>query len=162
LRAGRLLRILRTARMARLVRLMPELMILVKGMFVACRSVFFTLVLLGIIIYIFAIAFMEISKESEMREKYFAGMGKSMFTLLVYGILPDQEMFISDLAGDSWMLTVLVLVFILLGSLTVMNMLLGVLVEAVKTVSVVEREQLDVNFAKKTLLDLIQNHNLDA
>ncbi|CAE8604092.1 unnamed protein product [Polarella glacialis] len=162
LRAGRLLRILRTARMARLVRLMPELMILVKGMFVACRSVFFTLVLLQIIIYIFAIAFMQISKESEMREKYFDGMGKSMFTLLVYGILPDQEPFITDLAGDSWMLTVLVLVFILLGSLTVMNMLLGVLVEAVKTVSVVEREQLDVNFAKKILLDLIKNHNLDA
>ena len=34
---------------ARLVKLMPELMILVKGMLVACRSVFFTLLLLLLI-----------------------------------------------------------------------------------------------------------------
>ena len=34
---------------ARLVRFMPELMILVKGMVVACRSVFFTLLLLLIV-----------------------------------------------------------------------------------------------------------------
>ena len=33
------MRVLRTARMARLVRFMPELMILVKGMMVAFRSV---------------------------------------------------------------------------------------------------------------------------
>ena len=36
-----------------------------------------------------------------------------------------------------------------------MNMLLGVLVEAIKTVSEIEREQMDVDFAKKALWELI-------
>ena len=55
LRVARVLRVLRTARMARLVRLMPELMILIKGMMVACRSVFFTLVLLLLFTYVFSV-----------------------------------------------------------------------------------------------------------
>lgn len=51
----------------------------------------------------------------------------------------------------------LVLLFILLGSLTVMNMLLGVLVEAVKTVSTIEQEQMMADFARKVLWQLIQD-----
>ena len=85
---------------------------------------------------------------------------------------------------ESWVMAALILVFILFGSLTVMNMLLGVLVEAasesrefsyaveamwhrrlllrtefaaqaVKTVSTIEREQLEVDFAKKVLWEMI-------
>ena len=42
LRFARVMRILRTARIAKLIRYMPELVILLKGMMSACRSVFFT------------------------------------------------------------------------------------------------------------------------
>ena len=69
--------------------------------------------------------------------------------LILHCIVPDQETFVSTLVGESWVLGVLVLIFILLGSLTVMNMLLGVLVEAVKMVSNIEREQMMAEFAKK-------------
>ena len=43
----------------------------------------------------------------------------------------------------------LVIVFILVGSLIVMNMLVGILVEAVQTVATMEHEQIHVDFAKR-------------
>ena len=41
---------------------MPELLILIKGLMVAARSVFFTLVLLLLITYVFSIAFTRLSE----------------------------------------------------------------------------------------------------
>ena len=43
----------------------------------------------------------------------------------------------------------LVIVFVLVGSLIVMNMLVGILVEAVQTVATMEHEQIHVDFAKR-------------
>ncbi|CAE7508388.1 Cacna1h, partial [Symbiodinium pilosum] len=135
---------------------MPELMILVKGMLVACRSVFFTLILLLLITFVFSITFIEFSRGNETLEhEYFSSMGTSILTLILKCILPDQSVFFNRIAAESWPLGALVLLFILLGSFTVMNMLLGVLVEAVKTVSTIEREQLDADFARKVLWELI-------
>lgn len=156
-RMARILRVLRTARMARLVRLMPELMILIKGMIVACRSVFFTLMLLLIITFIFSIAFLELSSHTPLEQEYFRSIPDAIVSLILHCIVPDQEVFFKSLAEESWILGVLVLLFILLGSLTVMNMLLGVLVEAVKTVSTIEQEQMMADFARKVLWGLIQD-----
>merc|ERR1719262_2019509 len=64
LRVARLLRLTRMARMARLLRAMPELLILIKGMVAALRSVFFTLGLLFVMLYIFGIAFVQICDDS--------------------------------------------------------------------------------------------------
>eukprot|EP00441_Pelagodinium_beii_P038469 CAMPEP_0197631874 /NCGR_PEP_ID=MMETSP1338-20131121/8893_1 /TAXON_ID=43686 ORGANISM="Pelagodinium beii, Strain RCC1491" /NCGR_SAMPLE_ID=MMETSP1338 /ASSEMBLY_ACC=CAM_ASM_000754 /LENGTH=796 /DNA_ID=CAMNT_0043203413 /DNA_START=72 /DNA_END=2462 /DNA_ORIENTATION=+ len=161
LRIGRMMRILRTARMARLVRMMPELMILVKGLLVASRSVFFTLVLLMIITYVFAIAFMQLAKDTPEVDHLFGSFGDSMLNLILHCILPDQEVFVRGLAGLNPILAAAALMFILFGSLTVMNMLLGVLVEAVKTVSQVEREHIDVSYARKIIFELLQKENAD-
>ncbi|CAJ1354880.1 unnamed protein product [Effrenium voratum] len=72
-----------------------------------------------------------------------------------------QEAFFQSVAKESWFMACMVLIFILFGSLTVMNMLLGVLVEAIKTVSTIEREQLEVDFAKKALWELINKGDAD-
>lgn len=163
LRVARVLRVLRTARMARLVRLMPELMILIKGMMVACRSVFFTLVLLLMFTYVFSVAFVQFSRGNTVLESpnFFGSMGTAIWTLLLKCILTDQQFIIEAVAEESWIMAALILVFILFGSLTVMNMLLGVLVEAVKTVSTIEREQLEVDFAKKVLWEMIDKGHAD-
>lgn len=161
LRVARIMRVLRTARMARLVRLMPELMILIKGMMVACRSVFFTLVLLLLITYVFSVAFMTFARGTSLEKTHFSSMGDSVMALIMKGILPDQESFFQEVNEVSWLMGLLVLLFILFGSLTVMNMLLGVLVEAINTVSTIEREQLEVDFAKKALWELINKGDAD-
>merc|ERR1740138_403190 len=82
LRLFRLVRLSRMARMARLLRWMPELMILLKGLWLASRSVFFTLVLLVGTIYIFALVFRQITDGTALGEAYFSTVPVSMGSLL--------------------------------------------------------------------------------
>merc|ERR550532_2916939 len=89
LRLLRLLRLSRMARMAKLLRSMPELLILIKGMVSAMRSVFFTLLLLGILIYVFAIAFRQLTADTDAGKIYFYNIPKSMHTLLIDGTIMD-------------------------------------------------------------------------
>jgi len=163
LKLMKLLRLSRMARMVRLLRAIPELMILIKGISVATRSVFFTLCLLVVIIYIFGIAFTQLTQETTVGTKYFDNVLSSMNTLLLYGVfLEDTPDVINQVGDESWALRALFLVFILLASLTVMNMLVGVLVEVVSVVSSVEKEQLQVNFVKSRLAQIMEDHALDA
>merc|ERR1719379_804821 len=72
MRLARLMRLSRMARMGKLLRVMPELMIMIKGMLAATRSVCFTLGLLVIIMYIFGVAFVQLTQEiPDLREKYY-------------------------------------------------------------------------------------------
>merc|ERR1719345_549936 len=89
LRLVRLLRLTRMARMIRLLRAMPELMILVKGISVAMRSVFFTLCLLFLEIFIFAIAFTQLAASTPLEQSYFESVPGAMNSLLIRGTLPD-------------------------------------------------------------------------
>ncbi|CAJ1423848.1 unnamed protein product [Effrenium voratum] len=194
LRVTRVLRVLRTARMVRLVRTMPELMILIKGMMVACRSVFFTLLLLFIITFVFSIAFVEFCRGTPLEDMYFDSLAQSVATLTLCLLRPvsllvrlvvsvfllcesasvgmrklrtleciftDQQHFVRRLTEQSVLHGLLVMLFILLGSMTVMNMLLGILVEAVKAVSAIEQEQLVADFAKRVLWELIDKDDHD-
>merc|ERR1719214_427084 len=70
-RIARLLRLSRMARVARLLRALPELMILIKGMLSATRSVFFTLCLLTIIMYVFGIAFTQLCRGTLLEKDHF-------------------------------------------------------------------------------------------
>ncbi|CAE7761893.1 CACNA1B [Symbiodinium pilosum] len=164
LRILRILRLLRTARMAKILRTMPELMLLIKGIVVATRSVFFTLALLAIIIYVFAIIFMQLARDTPLPkiQPYFARFEDSMRTLLFEAVLPDLNGFMSDIMTGGVVFASVMMIFILLGSVTMMNMLVGVLVEVIKTVSEIEREQLEVSFVKKIFSDMITKMNLDA
>lgn len=167
--------------MAKLLRTMPELMLLIKGIVVATRSVFFTLALLAIIIYVFAIIFMQLAKDvpdlglrrdfvptsgnatvAELEYLYFDRFGSSMHTLLFEAVLPDLKDFMNEIMRGGWIFASTMMIFILLGSVTMMNMLVGVLVEVIKTVSEIEREQLEVSFVKKIFSDMITKMNLDA
>lgn len=141
--------------MVRLLRALPELMIMVKGISVATRSVFFTLCLLAIFLYIFGIAFTQLSKGTSIGVKYFPSVHKSMSTLLLRGTLPDMADFVEEIDDEHWALTIVMLIFILISTLTVMNMLVGVLCEVVSVVSAVEKENMAVQFVKAKLMSLM-------
>merc|ERR1740138_1171877 len=81
MRIARLFRLSRMARMARLLRSIPELMIMIKGMAAACRSVFFTLCLLVFLTYVFAIAFKQLTEGADVGDLYFKSVLSSMYTL---------------------------------------------------------------------------------
>merc|ERR1719171_3273435 len=121
--------------MAKLMRAVPELVILIKGILVASRSVFFTLVLLIIILYFFGVVFRQLTDGSEIGAQYYPSVGAAMRSLLLDYILADQSKPIRDHGDDNVFLGILSLVYMLLAGLTVMNMLVGVLVEVITVVS---------------------------
>mmetsp|Transcript_3248 Transcript_3248/g.7679 ORF Transcript_3248/g.7679 Transcript_3248/m.7679 type:complete len:596 (+) Transcript_3248:69-1856(+) len=161
LRVARVLRVLRTARIVRVARYMPELLILIKGLMVAARSVFFTLVLLLLITYVFSIAFAKLAEGTELEASLFPTLPESLLTLVVKSVMPDKESFFREVAAESWFMGALVLLFILIASLIVLNMLVGILVEAVQTVATMEHEQIRVDLAKTVLWDLITKGGAD-
>merc|ERR1740130_1625889 len=77
LKLFRMSRLTRMARMAKLLRAMPELLILIKGIGVASRSVFYTLCLLAVVIYVFAVAFRQLTDNMEIGKKYFSSVPAS-------------------------------------------------------------------------------------
>jgi len=162
LKLVRLVRLTRMARMAKLLRAIPELIILIKGMFVASRSVCFTLVLLSIILYFFAIVFRQLADETDVGEVYFNSVPDAMLSLLLDGVLPDQSAIVRACASESALFGLLALFFILLASLTVMNMLVGVLCEVVSVVSSVEKEQLTVSYVNARLHEMFGEWDTDG
>lgn len=167
LKLFRLVRLTRMARMARLLRAMPELMVMIKGMASAMRSVFFTLCLLACIVYVFAISFVQLMgprgalEPTEVGNRLFKNVPVAMNNLLLGGTMPDQADLVNEVGGENSMMRLLILFYILLASLTVMNMLVGVLCEVVSVVSAVEKEQLLVNFVKSQLLQLLESIGFD-
>lgn len=160
LRVLKVLRVLRTARIVRVARYMPELMILIKGLLVAARSVFFTLVLLLLVTYIFSITFTQLSQDTPLSE-LFPKVPTTVLELVLQGVIPDQAGFFTQVANESPLMGAMVLVFIMVGSLIIMNMLVGVLVEAVQTVASCEHEQIHIDFAKRVLFEMIDQEGAD-
>merc|ERR1719446_1940249 len=81
----RLFRLARLARMARMLRSMPELLILIKGMVAAMRSVGFVLLLLFIMMYVFSIAFVQFLRDTDAGKSLFPGIPIAIYTLLMSG-----------------------------------------------------------------------------
>mmetsp|Transcript_14045 Transcript_14045/g.31813 ORF Transcript_14045/g.31813 Transcript_14045/m.31813 type:complete len:589 (+) Transcript_14045:3-1769(+) len=142
--------------MARLLRAMPELMILIKGMLAASRSVVFTLLLLVILMYVFAIAMTQLMTETATGASKFSTVLQSMYTLWLHGtLLDDVNGLQAELRKDSIVCTIIFFVFVLLASLTVMNMLIGVLCEVVSAVAQTEREEMLVNYVNDKLKEVV-------
>lgn len=161
LKTVRLVRVTRMARMVKLLRCVPELIIVIKGIGVALRSVMYTWILMVAVIYVFAIAFRQITFNTKLGNKYFNGVFEAMYTLLLRGTLPDLAEFMLEVGQESVGLAIILMLFILLVSLTVMNMLIGVLVDVVGVVSKVENYELQVAFVKQKLLSMLETSGID-
>eukprot|EP00928_Gymnodinium_smaydae_P042647 TRINITY_DN28687_c0_g5_i2.p1 TRINITY_DN28687_c0_g5~~TRINITY_DN28687_c0_g5_i2.p1 ORF type:complete len:657 (-),score=133.08 TRINITY_DN28687_c0_g5_i2:90-2060(-) len=168
LRMARLLKITRIARLARLVRAFPELMIMIQAMIAGFRSVLFTLVLLCFLIYTYAIAFRQLMDGTPMGKLYFSSVPNAFHVLLVQGTFLDEVASLShDLSQSSSPgIFLLFWSFVMLSALTLMNMLIGVLVEVVQAVAYTEKEAMTINYVKDRLERIYQqvslSDNVDA
>jgi len=153
LRMAKLLRIMRMLRISRLLRTMPEFFILLKALSAAFRAVFFTLMFLVIILYVFGICFTTVLKGSKVGEAYFYNVPISMQRLFFQVALFDEVInLVLELTEEKeWMALVLLYVLCILGGITIMNMLIGVLCEAVTAVADSERTTLHVARVQTTL-----------
>jgi len=157
LRVARLLRLSRMARMVRLLRAMPELMIMIKGMVAASRSVLFTLLLLILLMYVFAVAMTQLLEDTAVGEKYFGTVFKSMYSLWLHGTLLDDVSIMSDrLLKLSPIYLGIYFFYILLAALTVMNMLIGVLCEVVSATAATEKEEMLVTYVNEKLRSVVK------
>merc|ERR1719421_1644553 len=86
LRLVRVVKILRLSRLARLMRAVPEIIIFIKGIGAASRSVASIFALWIIIVYVFAVLFVQTTNLNE-----FGDVPTSMNTLLLDGLFADNS-----------------------------------------------------------------------
>eukprot|EP00931_Biecheleriopsis_adriatica_P087534 TRINITY_DN6199_c0_g5_i1.p1 TRINITY_DN6199_c0_g5~~TRINITY_DN6199_c0_g5_i1.p1 ORF type:complete len:693 (+),score=161.84 TRINITY_DN6199_c0_g5_i1:95-2173(+) len=165
LRWFRLGRLTRLARMARLLRAFPELLIMVKAIVISMKTVVYALLLLLIMVYVFSIAFTQLMEgklqpEGTVSHDFFRSVPISMNTLLLSGALPDQAGLIDDMQAESPAYYLLMLAFLFFASLTVMNMLIGILCDVISAVSEIEKEGILISGVKEQLQQLMKEKNL--
>lgn len=141
LRLLRIVKMMRVSRMARLLRGFPEVLVLLKGMKAAFRSVCIFFLLWAILIYIFALVFVTLSSGNF---EEFRTVPTAMNTLLLDAILPQHGPVVKLVANRNYFYWLIMMTFIAIASVTLMNMLVGVLVEVVNLISTTEREGVEV------------------
>eukprot|EP00927_Polykrikos_kofoidii_P083243 TRINITY_DN8483_c0_g3_i1.p1 TRINITY_DN8483_c0_g3~~TRINITY_DN8483_c0_g3_i1.p1 ORF type:complete len:800 (-),score=101.09 TRINITY_DN8483_c0_g3_i1:43-2442(-) len=158
LRILRILRVVRAARLVRVVKALPELMILVKGLLMAARSVALTALLVFLIIYVFAIAMTRVVEDSAPRNRYWYSVPVSMKTLFLHGCFLEGLPEVVNETGEASVVgATILLVFVMLASVTIMNMLVGVLCEVVQCVASIEKETIQVQYVKRRVLEVCRN-----
>lgn len=159
----KIVRLCRTARIVRLLRQFPELLVLIRGIGIAIRSVFFTLVLLIVLTYVFSIC-LKIMTESDpdVNNELFPTVWIGVRNMLLWAIVPDLEDNFGIISSTGFLSTMMFTLFIFLVSLTMLNMLVGVLVEVIGVVSTVEREQLEINHMKEGISQLLLQADNDC
>lgn len=157
LKAIKILRLLRMARMAKLLRAVPEIMVIVRAMATATRTVTLTLGLLVIVVYVFGIVFTQVTKGTKLQEQYFSTLFHSMHSLLIAGAFPDQNDIMRAVVEEHFIFWLVLMFFLMLGTVTIMNMMIGVLVEVVNGTSGAEKEMMEVQFLRDNLLRIVAN-----
>eukprot|EP00931_Biecheleriopsis_adriatica_P043737 TRINITY_DN24992_c0_g1_i1.p1 TRINITY_DN24992_c0_g1~~TRINITY_DN24992_c0_g1_i1.p1 ORF type:complete len:596 (-),score=101.11 TRINITY_DN24992_c0_g1_i1:11-1798(-) len=157
----RIARLTRLARMAHILYAVPEFLIFVKAIGVSMKTVLYALALFVTTVYIFSIAFTQMTDgynqpEGTAAYDHFRSVPIAMNTLLLQGALPDQADLIDVLQSESPAYYALMLVFLFFASLTLMNMLIGILCEVISAVSQVEKETMLIKKVKSQLLDLMR------
>merc|ERR1719161_1563146 len=148
--------------MMRVLRKCPELLRLLKGIGAGVRSVYSTICLLVIFMYVFAIVFMQQSANNEALQEYFGTIGLSFTSLLMHGALVDNISEVFNVILDaSPFLAALLLIFILFAHFTILNLLIGVLCEVIAAVSVHEKTEMTVQYAKDNLLGVLKVSDID-
>jgi hypothetical protein len=144
IRIVRIVKMLRVSRMARLLRAIPEVVILVKGIGAASRSVLVFCTLWGMIIYVFAVVFKEFTDGLPTGQMRFETVWTAANTLLLNGVFPAHANIVNDVSEAHWTLWVVMMIFLLLASLTLLNMLVGVMVDIISVIATTEKESLVV------------------
>eukprot|EP00929_Paragymnodinium_shiwhaense_P067043 TRINITY_DN33728_c0_g1_i1.p1 TRINITY_DN33728_c0_g1~~TRINITY_DN33728_c0_g1_i1.p1 ORF type:complete len:874 (-),score=279.97 TRINITY_DN33728_c0_g1_i1:371-2992(-) len=161
LRLFRMVKLLRLSRMARLLRSIPELVVLIKGIGAASRTVVVFIFLWTVIVYIFAVFLRQTTGESVLGDTLFQSVPHAMNTLLLDGILPDSANFVNSVVDEMPVLFPFMMFFIMLAAVMLMYMLIGVLVEVVASIAGTEKEGLTTSAVASGMRDAFSQLGLD-
>jgi hypothetical protein len=134
----------------------PDLVVLVNGMRMAMRAVISTVTLLLLIIYIFAVLFVQLMSGSDAGAGCFETIPQAMNCLLLDGVFVDQSALILKMLSANWFYYVLILFYLSLACLTVLNMLIGVVCEVVSEAARAEGEARLMLTSRQHLMEAMQ------
>jgi len=127
------------------------------------RSVFCTMGLLAILLYVFAIAMRQLTDGTDVGELHFYSVPSSMYRLLIEGVFLDNlSSTVKVMSDSSPVFTIVFLVFVCIAALMVMNMLIGVLCEVVSDVAKREKEDMGVHALKMKLAAVMARLDRDG
>jgi len=155
----RLFRLFRLTRIPRIVRLciyVPEMLIMIKGMATAMRSVMVILVFLLVTIFIFGIVFTELLKETDGFKDSFGSVHGSMYTLLSQVLCGVDSDFLDSLLDASVLSYLIYLAFLFMATFTLMNMLIGVLCDVVSNVREAELDNIHVQHLDHEITKIVE------
>lgn len=97
-------------------------------------------------------------------ESFFGTMGKSMFALFIYGTILDDVTYCTDaIRGEkSTVYLGLFIVFILISSFTILNMLIGILCEVVSATAESEKAKAAEGGVRDAITELFHKLDLDG
>eukprot|EP00931_Biecheleriopsis_adriatica_P022282 TRINITY_DN14360_c1_g1_i1.p1 TRINITY_DN14360_c1_g1~~TRINITY_DN14360_c1_g1_i1.p1 ORF type:complete len:916 (-),score=153.67 TRINITY_DN14360_c1_g1_i1:115-2700(-) len=163
-RVARGVKMLRLSRMARLLRSVPELVIVIKAISAAGRSIGVISFFILVVVYVFAIMFGQIlsfvGPEAVTHASvttHFSSTLDTMRTLFVSGIVADNAQLLNLLGDVHPVLWVFAMLFLLLTSVTLMYMLIGVMVNVIQLVANSEREGMTVQYVACSLRGVLQD-----
>ncbi|CAE7420829.1 DUSP9 [Symbiodinium natans] len=164
LRMMRMVKLLRLSRVTRFIRAVPELIIIVKAMGFAARSVMVFFFVWLVIIYVYAVVLRQATDGSEVGDLLFPTVPDAMNSLLLDGLLADYSPFMKSLGSAGALLYIVGLTYILLVAVTVMYMLVGCLVEAVGAIASSQKEGLVVSYVAGSIRNKMEQigHNPEA
>ena len=124
-----------------------------KAMLTAFRSVFFALILLLASHYMIAIAYHVTLQDSEIGKVGFASVLASMQTLFVHCTMLDEVISLVDqFTAESLYFHLLCMYLVMfLNAITLMNILIGIVVEVISNVAMAEREMVNVRWVQDVI-----------
>lgn len=156
----RVAKLCRLARLARLLRSVPELIIVIKAIGAAGRSMAVIGMFCLLLVYIFAVVFKQLFKVTDPGIDGFDTVYNTMNTLILQGIFADSAGLMTDLAEGHPLFWPLGLLFILLTSVTLLYMLIGVMVNVIELVAATERESMTVSYVANQLRIIMDSLDL--
>eukprot|EP00438_Fugacium_kawagutii_P012321 Skav221952 [mRNA] locus=scaffold195:571482:586412:- [translate_table: standard] len=160
LRLIRLVRLVRLTRLTRLLRSFPELMIIVKGLTFAARSVCVFSLLWSIITYAFAIILRQLTEGSSVGETFFKSVPESINSLLLPAVFGANADVINSITAGNPGLWPIMVFFMALVSVTIMYMLLGVLVDVIGAVASTEKQKIEISYIVGQLREELEKLNI--
>jgi hypothetical protein len=160
----KLLRLARLSRLVKLIRQVPELLILIKGMAEATRSVSVTIFLLLIECYLFGIIFTMGLRWEPGYEGMFDTVFSSMYVLSLAGTMCDgiTDVTIIFIEKEHYLMFTAFLTFVVLSSFTALNMLLGIVCEVIVEVKEQEEEKKLLDDVREKILDTFEALDVDG
>jgi hypothetical protein len=160
LRVLRLFRLSRVARATRLLSSFPELLIMVRGLVAGMRSVLAVLCFLGLVIYVFGITFRMTLKDADVGKGVFENVPQAMNSLLLQVLCgPDADL-MGQMLEKGLQYYITFLVFIVIAVMVGLNMLTGILVDAVSSVAETAQDESfmrEINDAISSLVEALDD-----